>query len=248
MKSVELRVGAVILVTLAAYTMVANVIPQVQSDVPRGHRVRSGRDSGGAGRGGRSPLRGRRGCLACHAESPGARGPNLLTDYRGQGLIGERCADRVPGLDCKAYLHQALVGPQAQMVEGLSAHHAANRPDPDTGPRSGPSSPICRPQGGEVTVTGADIQADRPGGRPMVRAAPPSRAAPSSPNGPGDLPHRVRDVPPGGWPGGPAGPPGRDRGPPLGRGDPVGDPGSRRRRSPGYEDMAGLMPPTSASS
>jgi len=161
MDSVDLKVGAVVLGTILAFTLVANVIPQVQSDVPEDIAFGADVTPEELVDAGRSLYEGAGGCLACHAESPGARGPNLLTDYQGMGPIGVRCADRVPGMDCKAYLHQALVDPQAQMVEG---YPPIMPPTDRTMTQAQVWSLVAYLQaaGGEVTVTGADIQADAP--------------------------------------------------------------------------------------
>jgi mono/diheme cytochrome c family protein len=157
MDAVDLKVVAVVLGTIAAFTLVANVIPQVQSDVPEDVAFGADVTAEELVEVGRSLYEGAGGCLACHAESPGARGPNLLTDYQGQGLIGERCADRVSGLDCKAYLYQALVEPQAQMVEG----YPPIMPPTDrtmTQAQIWSLVAFLQTAGGDVTVTGADIQ------------------------------------------------------------------------------------------
>jgi mono/diheme cytochrome c family protein len=115
MLGTNLRVAAVVVGTLALYTWVANAIPQVQSEVPKAldasnmspeELVAAGQDLyNGAG-----------GCTACHGL--GVRAPNILTDERGTGAIGARCATRQPGKSCKEYLHEALVEPREFVAPG----------------------------------------------------------------------------------------------------------------------------------
>src|SRR5439155_1748485 len=56
------------------------------------------------------------GCTTCHGL--GERGPNLLTDEKGQGTIGARCGKREPGKTCKQYLYESLDNPTAYVVSG----------------------------------------------------------------------------------------------------------------------------------
>jgi mono/diheme cytochrome c family protein len=169
MSSIDLKILFVTLITIAAYTVVANVIPQLESEVPP--EVAFGADvtpeelvevgeqlyEGG-------------GCLACHSETPGARGPNLRTDYQGQGPIGLRCADRVPGLECKEYLYQAMVRPLEHMVEG----YPPIMPPADrtlTQPQIWAIVAYLESLGGEVTVTADDIPDEDPAEDPAAEPA-----------------------------------------------------------------------------
>lgn len=111
----NLKIAAVVIGTLAFYTMLANSIPQLQSEVPKQlggnlspeEMVAAGQDLyNGAG-----------GCTACHGL--GTRAPNLLTDERGTGQIGARCATREAGTSCKEYLHEALVQPGKFVAPGF---------------------------------------------------------------------------------------------------------------------------------
>jgi mono/diheme cytochrome c family protein len=99
------------------------------------------------------------GCIACHAEGTGARGPNLLTDYQGEGTIGQRCGDRVSGLDCKAYLYDSLTQPVDFLVDDyppiMPALNRTMNPQ-----QVWAVVAFLQSQGGEVTVTGADIPSD----------------------------------------------------------------------------------------
>jgi mono/diheme cytochrome c family protein len=156
MSSVDLKILLVTLGTIAAYMVVANIIPQVQSEVPPDVAFGADVTPEELVEVGRQLYEGAGGCLACHAESPGARGPNIRTDYRGQGPIGVRCADRVPGLDCKEYIHQALVRPGDHVVDD----YPLIMPPTDrtlTPPQIWALVAYLQSHGGEVTVTAADI-------------------------------------------------------------------------------------------
>lgn len=236
MRSVELRIGAVILLTIVAYTVVANIIPQVESEVPLDVAFGEDVTPEELVEAGESLYRGAGGCLACHAETPGARGPNLLTDYRGQGLIGERCADRVPGLGCKEYLHQALVRPEAHVVDD----YPLIMPPADralTPAQVWALVAFLQAQGGEVTVTGADIPSE-PGVAAPAPAEPPElAAAPDIFRTECMMCHQIQGQ------GGPAGPPLDGIGGRLTEEEirtAILDPGAVIAE--GYEAMAGVMP------
>ncbi len=167
MGSVDLKVGGVVVVTIAIYTLVANVIPQVESDVPIAVAFGADVTPEELVSVGEALYHGAGGCAACHAESPGARAPNLLTDYAGLGPIGQRCDGRVPGLSCKEYLYQALVQPQLDMV----GDYPPIMPPTDrtmTQQQIWALVAYLEAQGGEVTVTAADI----PSGVDAAVAAP----------------------------------------------------------------------------
>ena len=105
----NLKVLGVVLVTLGLYTWVANVIPQLESvvpvdvsfsgDVTTEQLVAAGEDlfTGGAG------------CTTCHGLV--TRAPNIRSDFNGEGTIGQRCASRVAGQDCKTYLYESITDP-----------------------------------------------------------------------------------------------------------------------------------------
>ncbi len=242
MSSVDLKIVAVVMVTLAAYTMVASIIPQVESEVPLDIAFGAEVTPEELVAAGEIIYRGAGGCVACHAESPGARGPNLLTDYRGEGLIGERCGERVPGLDCKEYLYQALVRPNDHIVDD----YPPIMPPSDRAlsqPQIWAMVAFLEAAGGEVTVTAADI--------PDQAGAPPPAAPPPPP---GDGP-RLADAPDVfraqcvmchqvGGEGGPIGPPMDGIGARLSEAElrvAILDP--EAVIAEGYEDMAGIMPP-----
>lgn len=144
----NLKIFLTVVGTLAVYTAVANLIPQVQSAVPE--EVEIGADAtpeqlatiggelyGGAG-----------GCTACHGL--GTRAPDLI------GVAGTTCATRQPELGCKTYLHESLVNPMAFVVEGFQPIM------PDMSRTLSPGEiwalvAFLESQGGEITVTVDDI-------------------------------------------------------------------------------------------
>ncbi|MSR22303.1 MAG: c-type cytochrome [Gemmatimonadetes bacterium] len=163
MASVDLKVGGVILTTIGFYTLVANIIPQVQSEVPEVLAFSANVSPEELVAAGDGLFNGAGGCTACHAESPGARAPNLLTDYRGQGTIGARCDTRVPGTTCKEYLYQSLITPMAHVVDEYAPIM------PEVGRVMTPAQvwslvAFLESNGGEITVTGADIPPEAPRG------------------------------------------------------------------------------------
>ena len=116
MWAINLRIIGVVLGTLALYTLIANKIPQVQSDVPRALTLGANVTPEQLVSAGDQLYHGAGGCTACHGL--GTRAPNLLTDEKGQGPIGARCGKREAGKDCKAYLHESLATPRAYVVTG----------------------------------------------------------------------------------------------------------------------------------
>ena len=116
MWAINLRIFGVVLGTLALYTLIANKIPQVQSEVPRALSLGANATPEQLVAAGDGIYHGSGGCTACHGL--GTRAPNLLTDEKGQGTIGARCGRREAGKDCKAYLHEALTKPGAYVVPG----------------------------------------------------------------------------------------------------------------------------------
>lgn len=144
----NLTVALIVLGTLAVYTTVANVIPQVESAVPEDVTLGADATPEQLVAAGDQVFHGAGGCTACHGL--GTRAPDLL------GSIGTRCAEREPGKSCKQYLHESLVHPTAYVVEGFQPIM------PDMS-RTLSDAQIwsvvayLESQGGEVTVTGADL-------------------------------------------------------------------------------------------
>ncbi|MGH2600699.1 MAG: c-type cytochrome [Gemmatimonadales bacterium] len=172
MWATNLKIVGTVLGTLALYTLVANSIPQVQSEVPRAIALGPTVTPEELVRVGEEVYRGAGDCASCHGL--GTRAPTLLADERGQGPIGARCGARVPGKSCKAYLHESLVQPAAHVVPGYEPIM------PDMSQRLPPQQiwalvAYLESLGGTVDVTAADIPAQ----------APPTPGA--GPGGPGIL-------------------------------------------------------------
>lgn len=162
----NLRILGVVLGTLAVYTLIANKIPQVQSEVPRALSLGSNVTPEQLVSAGDQLYHGAGGCTACHGL--GTRAPNLLTDEKGQGPIGARCGKRESGKDCKAYLYESLTNPRAFVVTGYEPIM------PDMGRTLSPQQlwalvAYLESQGGTVDVSGSDIP---PANAPSTTAAP----------------------------------------------------------------------------
>jgi mono/diheme cytochrome c family protein len=152
--SVNLKIGLLVVVTLGVYTLVANMIPQVQSEVPQELSFEGNVTPEQLVAAGEQLFQGSGGCTACHGL--GTRAPNLLTDEAGTGTIGARCANRVQGEDCKTYLHTSLIEPAKFVVPGYQPIM------PDMRRTLSPAQiwalvAYLESLGGEVTVTASDI-------------------------------------------------------------------------------------------
>lgn len=154
----NLKVLGVTLAVVGFYTLVARAIPQLESDVPADLALGAEVTSDELVAAGERVFNGAGGCTACHGL--GTRAPNLLTDHSGEGPIGQRCGAREPGRDCKAYLYEALTDPGAYVVQGFENIMPDMR-------RQLPEDQVwatiafLQAQGGEVTVTAADLPTDR---------------------------------------------------------------------------------------
>jgi len=241
MWATNLKILGVVLGTVAVYTLLANAIPQVQSEVPEELSFTGDVSPEQLIEAGEELFNGAGGCTACHGL--GTRAPNLLTAQGSAGPIGARCAQRVAGEDCKAYLHRSLVEPGAYVVEGFQPIMPdASRTMSDAQIWS--LVAFLESQGGEVTVTAADLQAADAGGEAGVAAGP--AGGPSATTDPVELIRELQCV---------AchklGAEGQEVGPPF---DGIGsrlsseeiraailDPAATI--APGYEQFAGVMPP-----
>ena len=150
----NLKVVALVLGLLGFYTLVANTIPQVQSEVPQELSFGSSVSAEELVAAGDQLYQGAGGCTACHGL--GTRAPNLLTDEGGTGAIGARCANRVAGEDCKTYLHKALTEPGAFVVPGYDPIMPDLRRTL-SGQQIWALVAYLQSVGGEVTVTGEDV-------------------------------------------------------------------------------------------
>src|SRR5438105_10602235 len=116
MWATNLKVVGIVLGTLALYTLIANKIPQVQSEVPQTLTLGAHVTQEQLPAAGEKVFNGIGGCTTCHGL--GTRAPNLLTDEQGAGTIGARCGKREAGKSCKQYLYESLDNPKAYIVAG----------------------------------------------------------------------------------------------------------------------------------
>jgi len=171
MWGINLRIGAVVVGTVLFYTLIANTIPQIESEVPVELSFTGEVTPRQLIEAGQQLYEGAGGCTACHGL--GTRAPNLLTGQGAMGPIGARCGERVEGVECKAYLYQSMTDPNAHVVEGFQPIMPDVR-------RTLSNEQIwaliayLESQGGEVTVTGGDIQE-------TAEAAPAGAAAGGAP-------------------------------------------------------------------
>jgi mono/diheme cytochrome c family protein len=166
----NLKIFSVVIGTLALFTLVANSIPQLESDVPVELTFSADVTAEELVAAGEELYNGAGGCTACHGL--GTRAPNLLADEAGTGTVGARCGNRVDGQDCQTYLYASMTDPNAFVVEGYLPIMQDMR-------RTISNNQIwaviayLQSVGGEVTVTGTDI-ASTVG---AVAAAPAAAAA-----------------------------------------------------------------------
>lgn len=161
----NLKIVFVIVATLGMFTLVANSIPQLESEVPEILTFSDDVSAEELVAAGGDLYAGAGACTTCHGT--GTRAPNLLDDEGGTGPIGERCAERVPGQSCKDYLWASMVDPGAHVVEG----YPPIMPDQSrimSVEQIWAMVAYLESLGGEVTVTGADIA----GSRSAVASAP----------------------------------------------------------------------------
>src|SRR3989449_5562954 len=105
MWATNLKIVGVVLGTLALYTLIANKIPQVQSEVPQALTLGANVTPEQLVAAGEKVFNGIGGCPTCHGL--GTRAPNLLTDEKGQGAVGARCREPAAGKSCKQKLHES---------------------------------------------------------------------------------------------------------------------------------------------
>jgi len=167
----NLKILLSVALTLGIYTWVANAIPQVASEVPQELALGPDVTAEELVVAGEELFVGAGGCTACHGT--GTRAPNLRTDHGGEGTIGARCGARVEGISCKEYLWESMVEPGEHLVEGFG-----NIMPPQDRILSNTQIwaliAYMESLGGEVTVTGADIEAS--GGEGSGETAPAAEA------------------------------------------------------------------------
>jgi mono/diheme cytochrome c family protein len=172
----NLKVLLVALAVVGFYTMIAHVIPQLESEVPETLDLGANLTPEALVAAGERVYSGAGGCTACHGL--GTRAPNLLTDHAGEGPIGARCGARDPGKDCKTYLWESLTEPGKFLVPGFENIMPDMR-------RQLPEDQIwavlayLESQGGEVTVTADDVGAAASAG--TAATAGPARSATTDP-------------------------------------------------------------------
>jgi mono/diheme cytochrome c family protein len=154
--AINLKIFGVVLGTLALYTLIANKIPQVQSEVPRALTLGANVTPEQLVAAGEQLYQGAGGCTACHGL--GTRAPNLLADEKGQGQIGARCGKREAGKDCKTYLYESLTAPGKFVVPGYEPIM------PDLSRTLSPQQlwalvAFLESQGGTVDVSASDVPA-----------------------------------------------------------------------------------------
>jgi len=147
----NLAVALVVLGTLGIYTAVANLIPQVESAVPEELVLSANVSAEELVAAGEALFAGGGGCSACHGL--GTRAPDVL------GVVGSLCVTRQPELSCKEYLYESLVYPEAYVVDGFQPIM------PDMSRTLSDAQiwslvAFLQSQGGEVTVTSADLATD----------------------------------------------------------------------------------------
>ena len=165
----NLKILGLVLGVLAAYTLVANSIPQIQSEVPQALDLSGEVTPEQLVSAGERIYQGAGGCTACHGL--GTRAPNLLTDERGQGQIGARCGSREAGMSCKDYLHEALTEPNKFVVAGYQPIMPDMR-------RTLPPDQVwavvafLQSLGGTVDVTADDVRSSQAAAPAAAPAAP----------------------------------------------------------------------------
>ncbi|MEE8061203.1 MAG: c-type cytochrome [Gemmatimonadales bacterium] len=175
----NLSVALVGLVVIGFYTSMAHMIPQIQSEVPMELDLSAGVTTEALVSAGEQLFLGAGGCTACHGL--GTRAPNLLSDHDGEGTIGARCGARSADLDCKAYLYQSLTEPGAVVVSGFSPIMPDARRQLSI-EQIWALVAYLQSQGGEATVTGADIPQSAPAAPAPAAATPaPARSSVTDP-------------------------------------------------------------------
>ncbi len=159
----NLSVALVVLGTLGIYTAVANMIPQLESDVPEELVLGADVSPEELVAAGEVLYNGGGGCIACHGL--GTRAPTLI------GTVGTVCVTRQPGKSCKKYLHESLVNPTDYVVDGFQPIM------PDMSRTLSDAQiwslvAFLQSQGGVVTVTSADLASEEASAAAGDAAAP----------------------------------------------------------------------------
>ena len=151
----NLTVLLIVIGTLSVYTAVANMIPQVASEVPEETTIGADVTPQELAAIGEELYASAGGCTACHGL--GTRAPDLV------GVSGTTCATRRAGLACKEYLYESLTEPGVFVIDGFQPIMPDMR-------RILSEAQIwalvafLQNQGGEITVTAADTPPESAGG------------------------------------------------------------------------------------
>src|SRR2546423_4874538 len=156
MWATNLKVVGIVLATLALYTLIANKIPQVQSEVPQTLTLGANVTAEQLVAAGEKVFNGIGGCTTCHGL--GTRAPTLPADEKGTGPIGARCGKREPGKSCKQYLYESLDKPTAFVVPGYQPIMPVMTKQLSP-PQVWSVIALLESQGGTVDVTASDIPA-----------------------------------------------------------------------------------------
>ncbi|HLB37845.1 MAG TPA: c-type cytochrome [Gemmatimonadales bacterium] len=156
---------AVTVGVIGFYTMIAHLIPQLQSEVPAAVSLGAGASAEELVAAGEQIYN--QVCTACHGL--GTRAPNLLTDHAGRGPIGERCLAAL-GEGCKDYLHRSLLSPGDSVLSGFQNIMPVMTTQLG-GDQIWAVVAFLQSQGGEVTVTSSDLQSVSAAGAAGAAAA-----------------------------------------------------------------------------
>ena len=156
MWATNLKIVGIVLGTLAVYTLIANKIPQVESEVPQTLTLGANVTPEQLVAAGEKVFNGIGGCTTCHGL--GTRAPNLLTDEKGTGPIGARCGKREAGKNCKQYLYESLDQPTAYIVAGYQPIMPVMTKQLSP-PQIWAVIAFLESQGGTIDVTASDIPA-----------------------------------------------------------------------------------------
>ncbi|NNG16753.1 MAG: c-type cytochrome [Gemmatimonadales bacterium] len=168
----NLKVALLGLAVIGFYTLIAHIIPQLESEVPEVLTLGADASPEALVEAGERMYNGAGACSACHGL--GTRAPNLLTGGGGLGPIGSRCGERVAGTPCKDYLYESMTEPGAYVVAGFENIMPDMRRQLSID-QIWAVIAFLQAQGGEVTVTGADLAQDAAvssGGSMPVAATP----------------------------------------------------------------------------
>lgn len=116
MWATNLKILLVTGLVLGFYTMIAHIIPQLESEVPEELDLSATASPEALAAAGQRIFEGAGGCTACHGL--GTRAPNLRTDHGGGGPIGQRC-EAAFGSACKDYLFTSLTTPGDSVLAGF---------------------------------------------------------------------------------------------------------------------------------